>query len=79
MANKAVPGWTQVPVTADMLQKITYDRLNATGTQNNLTVDYEIRDTLGAVRQIATLSQQVGSYPISIAAILSSINTVQGT
>jgi hypothetical protein len=79
MPNKAVSGWTQVPVTAAMLQSIRYDRLNPTGTQNNLTVTYEIQDSLGAVRQIATLSQQVASYPISVANILSSINTAQGT
>lgn len=79
MANKSVPGWTQVPVTAAMLLSIHYDRLNAAGTQNNLTVAYEIQDTLGAVRQIGALSQQVASYPISVANILVSINAAQGT
>lgn len=79
MANKAVAGWTQVPVTASMLQSIHYDRLNGGGTQNNLTVSYEIQDSTGVVRQLATLSQQVGAYPISVAAILASINAAQGT
>jgi hypothetical protein len=79
MPSKAVAGWTQVPVTSAMIQSIHYDRLNSGGTQNQLTVTYEIQDNTGAVRQIATLTQQVGSYPISVATILSSINTVQGT
>lgn len=79
MANKSIAGWTQVPVTASEIVSIHYDRLNGGGTQNNLTVTYEIKDSLGAVRQIATLTQQVGTYPISAAAILSSINTAQGT
>lgn len=79
MPNKAVSAWTQVPVTAAMLLSIHYDRLNATGTQNNLTVTYEVQDSTGAVRQIATLTQQVASYPISVANILSSVNATQGT
>jgi len=79
MPNKAVAGWTQVPVTAAELMEIRYTRLDGGGSVNQLTVTYEIKDSLGAVRQIATLSQQVGTYPISAAAILSSINTVQGT
>lgn len=79
MANKSVPGWTQVPVTANEIASIHYDRLNAGGTQNQLTVVYDIKDSLGAVRQQGTLSQQVGSYPVSVAAILTSINTAQGT
>lgn len=79
MPNKSVAGWTQTPVVAGDLISIHYDRLNAGATQNQLSVAYEIRDSLGAVRQTATLSQQVASYPISIAVILSSINTAQGT
>jgi len=79
MANKAVPGWTQVPVTAAEITSIRYDRLNSTGTQNQVTVVYDIKDSLGAIRQQGTLSQQVGSYPVTIAAILASINTAQGT
>jgi hypothetical protein len=78
MPSKSVAGWTQVPVTAAELQEIRYARLNA-GSANQLMVTYEIKDSLGAVRQIATLSQQVGTYPVSAAAILSSINTAQGT
>jgi len=79
VANKSVAGWTQVPVTAPDLLAIHYERLNAAGSANNLTVTYEIKDSAGAVRQVATLTQQVASYPISVAAILSSINTAQGT
>jgi hypothetical protein len=79
MANKTVASWTQVPVTVSEIVSIHYDRLNAGGTANNLTVVYEVKDSLGAVRQIASLTQQVASYPITVAAILSSINTAQGT
>jgi hypothetical protein len=79
MPNKTVAAWTQVPVVAADLLSIHYDRLNPTGTANNLTVTYEIKDNGGTVRQVATLSQQVASYPISVATILSSINTAQGT
>lgn len=79
MPNKAVAGWTQVPATAADLISIHYDRLNAGATANQITVTYEIRDSLGAVRGTATLSQQVASYPIAAAAILSSINATQGT
>jgi len=79
MPNKTVASWTQVPVTAAELLSIHYDRLNGGGTANNLTVAYEVKDNAGVVRQIATLSQQVGTYPVSAAAILSSINTAQGT
>ena len=79
MPNKAVAGWTQVPVTASELMSIHYERLNSGGTANNLTVTYEIKDSLGSVRQIATLTQQVASYPVAASAILTSINTAQGT
>lgn len=79
MANKAIPGWTQVPVVVTDLASIHYDRLNLAATSNQITVVYEVRDTLGAVRQTATLSQQVTSYPISLAVILSTINAAQGT
>lgn len=79
MPNRAVPGWTQVPVAAKDIQSIHYDRWNAAGTQNQLTVTYEVLDSTGAVRAVHTLSQAVASYPISIANILSSINTERGT
>ena len=79
MPNKTVASWTQVPVSVSEIVSIHYDRLNAGGTANNLTVIYEIKDSLGAVRQIASLTQQVASYPIAIATILASINTAQGT
>jgi hypothetical protein len=79
MPNKTVASWTQVPVTAAMIQSVHYDRLNSAGSQNQMTVVYEIQDNVGAVRQIASISQQVGSYPISVATILSSLNTAQGT
>lgn len=79
MPNKAVAAWTQVPVVAANLLSIHYDRLNAAGTANNLTAAYEVMDTVGTVRAVRTLTQQVASYPITAAAILSSINTAEGT
>lgn len=78
MPNKTVPSWTQVPVTGNDLISIHYDRL-VPGVSNIITVAYEIRDTLGVVRQTATLAQQVSTYPVTLAAILASINTAQGT
>lgn len=77
MPSKSVAGWTQVPVVAADLMEIRYTRLDS--STNQILVTYEVKDSLGAVRQIATLSQQVGTYPVSAAAILSSINTAQGT
>lgn len=79
MPNRSVPGWTQVPVVAADMVRITYDRLNAAGTSCQLTVAYEIKDNLGALRQSLLHTQQVGAYPVTLAAILAAINTAQGT
>jgi hypothetical protein len=65
-------------VTANELLEVRYTRV--IGTANfDLTARYEIKDSLGAVRQQATLTQVVTAYPVSLAAILSGINTAQGT
>lgn len=79
MPNKAIAGWTQVPVTAGDILSIHYDRLSAGGASNQLTAIYEVKDSGGTVRAVKTLSQQVGSYPISVAVILASINAAEGT
>lgn len=79
MPNKAISGWTQVPVLAKDITSIHYDRLTEDGLVNQLTVAYNILDSLGAVRQTATLSQQVASYPIAVSVIISAVNTAQGT
>lgn len=79
MPNKTVSGYTQVPVVAANLQSIHYDRLNAAGSANNLTVSYEVKDDTGAVRAVRTLTQQVASYPITAAAVVAAINTQEGT
>lgn len=79
MPNKTIPGFTQVPVVAANLLSIHYDRLNPTGTANNLTVVYEVKDDAGVVRAVKTNTQQVAGYPISAANILNSINGVEGT
>lgn len=79
MPNKAVAGWTQIPVTAGDILAIHYDRLAVGGSANQLTAVYEIKDSVGTVRQTASLSQQVGSYPVAIGTILASINSAQGT
>lgn len=79
MPNKSISGWTQVPIVAANLISIHYDRLNSTGSQCNLIVVYEVKDDTGAVRLQKTYSQQVGAYPIAVATIVSSLNTVEGT
>lgn len=79
MPNKTVPGFTQVPIVAANLLQIQYDRLNPTGTANNLTATYEVKDDTGAVRATRSLTQQVASYPITAAAIVASINAAEGT
>jgi len=79
MPNKSVPGWTQVPVTASEITSIHYDRIASDGSSNQLTVAYQIKDNLAAVRQTATLTQVVGTYPVAVATILAAINTAQGT
>lgn len=78
MPNKAI-SWTQVPVTAADLLSIHYDRRNATGTQNLMTVGYEVKDSVGVVRFIRTISQVVASYPVPVTTILSTINMQEGT
>lgn len=79
MPNKTIAGWTQVPVTAGEILSLHYDRLAASGSTNQLTAVYEIKDSGGTVRQTASLSQQVGNYPVAIGTILASINSAQGT
>lgn len=79
MPNKAVPGWTQVPVAAGDLLEINYSRTASGSAACSVTAKYEIKDTLGAVRAIATYSAQAVTYPISLATILSTLNTAQGT
>jgi len=79
LPNKTISGWTQVPVVAANLQVLHYERLNPTGSACNLTVTYEVKDDTGAVRLVKSYSQQVGAYPVAVATIVSSINTVEGT
>lgn len=79
MPNKTVPGFTQLPVVAANLLSIHYARLNPTGTANDMTVVYEVKDDGGVVRLVKTLTQQVASYPVSVANILSAINAAEGT
>jgi hypothetical protein len=78
MPNKAV-SYTQVPVVAADIREIRYARLSATLMQ--LSATYEVKDSLGAVRNLDAYSQQVAlaSYPVAMATILSAINTAQGT
>ena len=79
MPNKAVAGWTQVPIVAADILEVTHRRLNDAGTITDVLVTYQVKDSLGAVRFTTSLSFQGGSYPVSGATILSSCNTAQGT
>lgn len=79
MPNVTVPSWTKVPVTGPDLLSVHYDRLNAAGSQTQLTVVFEIKDSLGAVRGTTTISQQATAYPVSLAAVLAACNVANGT
>lgn len=79
MPNKAVSGYTQVPVTAPDLRDLRFSALDEAASQFQASVSYRVRDTLGAIRAVRTLSQVVGAYPVSGAAILSAVNTAEGT
>ena len=75
MPTKSV-SWTQQPILATDLQSIHYDR---TASGYSATVVYEVRDQLGAIRFVKSLSQAVASYPSTLTAILAAINTAEGT
>lgn len=79
MPNKSVPGYTQVPVVASDILRVAHERLNAAGTITQVTVDYQVRDDQGTVRDINSLSFQGGSYPASGASIISACNAAEGT
>lgn len=79
MANKAVAGWTQVPVLGSDILQETHTRLNAAGTVTDVTVQYQVRDSLGAVRFTASATFQSGAYPTSAATLIAACNTAQGT
>jgi hypothetical protein len=78
MPNKAVT-YTQIPVAATDVREVRYVRVSS--TQMAISAVYEIKDTLGAIRSVDTHTQQIAlaSYPVAMAAILSAINTAQGT
>jgi hypothetical protein len=79
MPNKNVPGYTQVPVVAADILRVTHDRLNAAGTVTQVTVDYQVRDDGDVVRDQNSVSFQAGSYPTSGASIIAACNSAEGT
>jgi hypothetical protein len=79
MPNVAVAGYTKVPVVAADLLQIRYDRLNASGSSTQITVQFEIKDSVGGVRGTTTISQQTTAYPVSLAAVLAACNAANGT
>lgn len=81
MPNKTVPGYTQVPVAAADILRVTHDRLSADGSVTQVTVTYQVRDNVGAgaVRAVREHSLQAGAYPVSGASVLSAVNTLEGT
>lgn len=79
MPNKVVPGYTQVPVVASDILGVKHDRLNDAGTVTQVTIDYQVRDNQGVVRDQRAVSFQAGSYPTSGASILSACNAAEGT
>lgn len=79
MPNKSVPGYTQVPVAAGDILGVKHDRLNEAGTVTQVTIDYQVRDSLGAVRDVNSVSFQAGAYPVSGASIIAACNAAEGT
>lgn len=79
MANKAVPGYTQVPVAAKDIVEVRHTRLNAAGTVTDVAVTYNVRDDLDVVRATRTLSFQGATYPTTGAAIIAACNAAEGT
>jgi hypothetical protein len=79
MPNRSVAGYTQVPVAAEDILTVLHRRLNAAGTQTDVSVQYQFRDSLSAVRGTAQLTFQSGPYPASGASIIAACNAAQGT
>lgn len=77
MPNKTNPSWTEVPFAAQDAAEVHYIR---TGVGVfTLSVVYEVKDSLGAIRGFGTLSQANVAYPVSAAAVVSAINAAKGT
>jgi hypothetical protein len=79
MPSKLVAGYTQVPVVAADILRVTHDRLNDAGTVTQVTVDYQVRDDASVVRDVNSVSFQAGSYPTSGASIIAACNSAEGT
>ena len=76
MPTKAV-SWTQQPVVLGDLIYLHFDR-GAAGAFT-ATAQYEVRDEGGAIRFVKSLTAAVGAWPANLNAILSAINTAEGT
>lgn len=81
MANKDVPGYTQVPIIQQDVRTITLVALNDAATVFQLTVDYNIKDSVGELRGTGHFSVQVATQPDAtlINQILTAANAAQGT
>lgn len=77
MPNKTNPAWTEVPLAAGDVLSAHYER---TGPGVfSLVVTYEVKDSLGAVRSVGSLSQVGVAYPVAAVAVVAAINTAKGT
>lgn len=81
MANKVVPGFTQVPVVQQDIRDIHIVALDEGATQFNLTVTYNVYDDQAGLRASRTITQQTATAPGApfLAAVLAAVNTVEGT
>ncbi len=79
MPNKTVPGYIQVPVAAQDILRESHERLAADGSVTQVTVAYQVRDSLGAVRDRRSVTFQAGAYPTSGAVLLAACNAQEGT
>jgi hypothetical protein len=79
MPNKTVPGYIQVPVAAQDILRESHERRATDGSATQVTVDYQVRDSGGAVRDRRSVSFQSGAYPTSGAVLLAVCNAQEGT
>lgn len=76
MPNKAIPGFTQVPIVAADILSVHHDRA---AVAINVLIVYQVKDDQGTVRGQRRLLTTTANYPLSGAAALAACNTAEGT
>jgi hypothetical protein len=77
MPTKPV-SWTQQPVVLADIIYLHFDR-GASAGSFVAEARYEVRDETSAVRFVKSISQPVAAWPANLSAILTAINTAEGT